>query len=166
MGTITQTDRRQCCFNLFPFRGRRSPEKCRKHAFAWPLEGEIEIFPHRQIRIDRGRLKLSANAELDDFILGFADEFLILAKDHAACHWMRLPADDVVKRGFACAIGPDHVAELVVVDNEVEIVQRFEAVVIDDYTLQVNDGTALAHPNSSSGRAVALAFKCPIRSLP
>ena len=48
------------------------------------LQRQIEIFPYRQIRIDRRGLKFPADAELDDFILALTDEFLILAENDPA----------------------------------------------------------------------------------
>ena len=57
---------------------------------------------------------------------------LVFAEDDPARRGLRLPAHDIEQRRFAGSVRTDHDPKLVVVDNEVEIVQRLEAVVIDD----------------------------------
>src|SRR5689334_1256797 len=113
MGTVLEADGRQGLVDLLSFFRCRRPQERWEHALARPFEREIEIFPYGQIRIDRGGLKFSADAEFDDFVLTLADELLILAEDDPARHGLRLSADDIEQRRLAGSVRPDHDPELV-----------------------------------------------------
>src|SRR5215510_4870695 len=104
-----------------------------------------EIFPDRQVAVDRGCLELPPDAKLHNLILTFSDEIDVLAENDAAGSRRRLAADYIEQGRFACPVRTNHNPQLVVVDNKVEIIERLKAVVIDDHTFEIDDGPSFGH---------------------
>ena len=102
-----------------------------KNALAAPLQRQVEIFPHGQIAIDRWGLELPPDAEGDDFIFTFPLQICLLTEKDSTAGRFGLPANDIEQGRLPGSVRADNHAQFVAVDDEVQIVERFEAVVID-----------------------------------
>src|SRR5678815_863619 len=140
MRILFQADRFKIFLDPGPFLCRRLPEQRREDPFTAPFQRQVEVFPDGQISIDRRRLELSPDAELHDFIRMFPDQFLILAKDDTAGSRFRLPANHIQQRRLSRPVRPDDDAQFLVVNHEGQVVQRFEAIVIDGHAIEIDDG--------------------------
>ena len=90
----------------------------------------------RQVREDGRRLELAPDPEAGDLVLPQPDQLGVLAEDHAARRRLHLARDHVEQRGLARSVGPDHHAQLLVVHEEVQLVERLEAVEVDGDVLR------------------------------
>ncbi len=145
MRVLGQPDGLQHLADPLPFRRRGFPHEGREHALARPLHREVQVLPHREVAVDRGGLELPADAELGDVLGVLADQTDAVAEEDCPGGWGGLAANDIQQGGLARAVGPDHHAQLVVVDTEIAVVQRLETVVIDDDVFAGKNPVAVGH---------------------
>ena len=67
------------------------------------------------------------------------DQVRILAKNDAAGYRLDLPGNDVQQGGFAGPVGADHDPQFAIIHDEVEIVERLEAVEVNGHAFQIDD---------------------------
>ncbi len=89
--------------------------------------GNIEVFAHGEVFVDRRILKLAAYACASDLVLDHVRQLQVLEADAAGTR-AGLAADHVEQGGLARAVGADHHMHLVLFDVKVEVVDRLETV--------------------------------------
>src|SRR5690606_41219388 len=105
----------------------------------------------------RGALKLAADAALSDLVFRQVSEVRLAAyQKHTAFVGPCLAGDDIHQRGLARSVRTDDAPELAVVQNQGELVERFEPVAAHAHTVD-----AKQRMGSLGDRYVAT---CPHRS--
>jgi hypothetical protein len=102
-------------------RAERKPERGR----------DVDVLEHRELVEDRRLLERAADADADDRVLLAPDQLLPREHDRAARRADEV-GDRVDERRLAGAVGTDDEAHLVLVEDEVETVDRVELVERDD----------------------------------
>src|SRR5229473_3111784 len=136
-------------------------------------EGEFEVIENGQV-FENGRpLKLAPDAEIGDRRLVEPGQIGVAAKEHLARIRTRLAGDDIHHRRLAGAVGADDRAQLALLDDERELVQRLEPVKADGHAVDVEEDVAHASslaapgsPTSSGGAAARRRLKLSWRKIP
>ena len=99
------------------------------------LHRQLEIAPRSEVLIDPGRLKLAADAEPSDAVLGNPQQGAP-SKHDIPFGGSHLAGDHIEEGGFTGTIGADHGPQLTGSQREIEVVERPEAIEADAHLAQ------------------------------
>ena len=99
------------------------------------LHRQLEIAPRGEVLIHPRRLKLAADAEPRDAVLGNPQQ-RTPSKHHIPFGGAHLAGDHIEEGGFASTVGADHSPQLTGSQRQIEVVERPEAIEADAHLAQ------------------------------